>query len=74
MKDKTLILTHPGGAHFDDITAVGFVLASYPETEFKVERRVPRKEELDDPEIWVLDIGNRHEPEKLNFDHHQSLE
>jgi len=30
--------------------------------------------ELDDLDIWVIDIGLRHEPEKHNFDHHQSLE
>ena len=29
--------------------------------------------ELDNPDVWVVDIGDRHEPEKHNFDHHQSL-
>jgi len=68
------IITHPGSAHFDDLTAVSLVLAVYENADFHIERREPTLEELEDPEIWVIDIGNRHEPEKHNFDHHQSLE
>ncbi len=69
-----LIITHPGSAHFDDVTAVSLILAMNAGTEFKVERREPSQAELDNPDVWVLDIGNRHEPEKRNFDHHQSLD
>jgi hypothetical protein len=69
-----LIITHPGSAHFDEMTAISFVLASYPETDFKVERRDPSDAELDNPLIWVIDTGRRHEPSKRNFDHHQALE
>jgi hypothetical protein len=69
-----LIITHPGSAHFDEVTAISLILAVYPDTEFKVERREPLQAELDDPGVWVVDTGNRHEPEKRNFDHHQSLE
>ncbi len=69
-----LIITHPGSAHFDDVTAVSLILAVNSDTQFRVERREPSEAELDNPEIWVVDVGDRHEPEKLNFDHHQSLE
>jgi hypothetical protein len=72
--DRPLIITHPGTAHFDEVTAISLILAVYPDTEFRIERRVPTQKELDDPETWVIDIGERHEPEKLNFDHHQSLD
>lgn len=48
-------------------------MAVYADTEFCVEWRVPTKAELDNPEVWVVDIGYRYEPEKHNFDHHQSL-
>lgn len=72
--ESKLIITHPNGAHFDEVTAISFILATYPDTEFRVERRPPTQAELDDPEIWVVDIGFRHEPEKRNFDHHQSLD
>ena len=69
-----IIVTHPGSAHFDETTAISLILAVFPDTEFRVERREPEPAELEDPRIWVVDIGNRHEPAKRNFDHHQSLE
>ena len=67
------IITHPGSAHFDDVTAVSLLLAVYKDIDFHIERREPIPKELEDPDTWVIDIGNRHEPEKHNFDHHQSL-
>ena len=72
--EEQKIITHPGSAHFDDVTAVSLILAVHEETDFHIERREPKPEELEDPDIWVIDIGNRHEPEKRNFDHHQSLD
>jgi hypothetical protein len=71
---KQLIITHPGGAHFDELTAISLILAVYADLKFRVERREPTSEELDNPDIWVVDTGNRHEPEKHNFDHHQSMD
>lgn len=73
MKEQ-IIITHPGRAHFDDVTAVSLILAVLEDTDFRIERREPKPEELDNPDVWVVDIGNRYEPEKHNFDHHQSLE
>jgi hypothetical protein len=69
-----LIITHPGSAHFDEVTAISLLLTSFPDSEFTIERRDPTATELDDPQIWVIDTGNRHEPAKRNFDHHQSLD
>lgn len=69
-----LIITHPGSAHFDEVTAVSLILAVHADTVFKIERREPTPAELDNPEVWVVDTGKRHEPEKRNFDHHQSLD
>ena len=69
-----LIITHPGSAHFDEVTAISLILAVYANTEFRVQRRDPMPAELNDPDVWVVDIGDRHEPEKHNFDHHQSLD
>jgi hypothetical protein len=69
-----LIITHPGSAHFDDVTAVSLILAVYSDVQFRIERREPTQAELENPEIWVVDVGDRYEPEKLNFDHHQSLD
>lgn len=62
------IITHPGGAHKDDLLACSLMIARYG---VSVIRKEPTKEELDDSEICVIDVGGRHEPEKLNFDHHQ---
>ena len=71
---EQLIVTHPGSAHFDEVTALGLILSVYADKEFRVERRDPTPEELADKSVWVVDIGNRLEPEKRNFDHHQSLD
>jgi len=69
-----LIITHPGSAHFDEVAAVSLSLAVHADTVFRIERRDPAQAELDDPVVWVVDIGDRHEPEKRNFDHHQDTE
>jgi len=69
-----LIITHPGSAHFDEVTAISLILAMYADMEFRIERRKPTQAELDDPDIWVVDIGDRHEPKKRNFDHHQDTD
>jgi len=73
MKAK-LIITHPGSAHFDEVTAVSLILAVHADTVFSIERREPAQAELDNPDVWVVDIGDRHEPEKCNFDHHQDAD
>jgi len=62
-----LILTHPGGAHKDDLLAV-CVLASLHGC--PIVRRDPTPEDLEDPTVAVIDIGGVHDPAKMNFDHH----
>jgi len=74
LQETQLIITHPGSAHFDDITGVGLILAVYENTPFRIERREPTSAELNNPEIWVVDVGRRYEPDKRNFDHHQSMD
>ncbi len=69
-----LIITHPGGAHFDEVTAVSLILAVHADTVFSIERREPAPAELDNPDVWVVDIGGRHQPERRNFDHHQDAD
>lgn len=61
------ILTHPGGAHKDDVLAVCVFIARHGAP---VVRRVPSAEELADPTVAVIDIGGQHDPERNNFDHH----
>lgn len=61
------ILTHPGGAHKDDLLAVCVLIAKHGAP---VVRREPTAEELDDAEVAIVDIGGSHDPSRSNFDHH----
>ncbi|MCP3978547.1 MAG: MYG1 family protein [bacterium] len=61
------IITHPGGAHKDDLLAVCILVATHG---VPVVRRDPTDEELDDPDIAVVDVGGCDDPSKSNFDHH----
>ena len=69
-----LIITHPGTAHFDDFFAISLVLAINNDVIYTIERRHPTEEELANPEIWVIDVGKKLEPDLKNFDHHQSTD
>ncbi len=62
------ILTHPGGAHKDELLAVCVLIAKYGAP---VVRREPTEEDLEDPCVVVVDVGGFHDPERRNFDHHQ---
>lgn len=65
------IITHPGLAHRDEALAVGFILAEQRPASVRLFRREPTAAELEDPDVWVVDVGLRHEPKLRNFDHHQ---
>ena len=62
------ILTHPGSAHKDDLLACCLLVARYP---VPIQRREPTREDLNDPDVVVVDVGGEHAPERSNFDHHQ---
>lgn len=62
------IVTHPGGAHKDDLLAVCVLAALHG---CPIVRREPTPEELDDPLVAVVDVGGVHDPARSNFDHHQ---
>lgn len=69
----TLIITHPGQAHRDEFIAACIAArlafestGKYP----KILRRDPTQDELDDHNVWVLDVGGKYDPTKKNFDHH----
>jgi len=64
-----LIITHSGPAHRDDFLACCLLHSQHRTA--RIERREPTVEELNDPTVAVVDIGGRHEPELMNFDHHQ---
>ncbi|MBD5780821.1 MYG1 family protein [Pelagicoccus sp. NFK12] len=64
----TTLLTHPGSAHKDDLLACCLLLAKNP---VAIERREPAPDDLANPETAVVDVGDLHQPELGNFDHHQ---
>ncbi len=61
------IVTHPGGAHKDDLLAVCVLAAKHGAP---VERRDPTPADLEDAGVAVVDIGGVHDPALYNFDHH----
>ena len=63
------IVTHPGGAHKDDLLACSVLVAENPEA--VVLRRDPAPADLADPAVAVVDVGGSHDPARSNFDHHQ---
>lgn len=64
----SLILTHPGGAHKDELFACCLLAAVH---RVPIVRREPTAEDLADSTIAVVDVGGEHSPERNNFDHHQ---
>ena len=62
-----IILTHPGGAHKDDLLAVCVLIAEHGAPAV---RRVPEPGDLEDPRVAVIDVGGSHDPVLSNFDHH----
>ena len=81
-KIKTMIV-HAGNSHIDEAMALAIVIAKkaiemgvnalnavYP-LHGKVFRRDPTQSEIEDPTVFVADVGRVYDPEKLCFDHHQ---
>ena len=62
------IITHLGGAHKDEFLACCVLLAK---DSVSILRQEATDQELEDPEVVVVDVGHRHEPQLNNFDHHQ---
>ena len=69
------IITHSGHAHRDEFVAVSLLLGSRARSgqawATPIERRNPTLEELENPDVLCVDIGERFEVEKGNLDHHQ---
>jgi hypothetical protein len=68
MNIEKIAYTHNGRAHMDDVLCTAWLV-----TNGYTVRRVPDVPEaaLDDPHTIVFDIGDRYEPDRNNFDHHQ---
>jgi hypothetical protein len=62
------IITHDGQAHQDDVLSSSLVIFKYNITE--IIRGKPTKEEINNPKIWKLDVGNKLNPDINQIDHH----
>ncbi|MGC6487097.1 MAG: MYG1 family protein [Planctomycetota bacterium] len=67
MDDLRLVVTHPGGAHKDDLLACCVLIAR---NGCPIERREPTAADLADPQVAVVDVGGDHDAARANFDHH----
>lgn len=67
MSELQKIVTHPGGAHKDDLLACCVLVAKHG---CPIERREPTEAELTDASVAIVDIGGSHDPALSNFDHH----
>jgi hypothetical protein len=69
------IVTHPGKAHRDEFLACCLILhrCHADGRAIHIERRLVHVDDLADPETWVVDTGEDHDPTMLNFDHHQLI-
>jgi hypothetical protein len=67
MQPLARIVTHPGGAHKDDLLACCVLAALHG---CAIERRDPTPEDLADPATATVDVGGSHDPAQANFDHH----
>jgi Uncharacterised protein family (UPF0160) len=68
MKIVRQILTHPGGAHKDELLACCLLVHIH---QAPVVRREPTQADLNDPETLVIDVGREYDSDRGNFDHHQ---
>ena len=68
MPDLQRIVTHPGGAHKDDLLGCCVLIAKYG---CPIVRRDPTEEELTDATVAIVDVGGSHDSALNNFDHHQ---
>lgn len=66
---SAVAITHPGQAHRDEVLALSFLVAAGHVG--RIERREPTPAELNDPSVWVIDVGGAHDPALRDFDHHQ---
>ncbi|MGV9199785.1 MAG: MYG1 family protein [Promethearchaeia archaeon] len=63
-------MTHPGKSHLDDFLSCCLVLYKDKRVS-KIMRKEPTEEEIKNPKIWKLDVGNGFDPDLRLYDHHQ---
>ena len=66
------IITHDGQFHADEVFSIALIHIVLQEELPIVRTRKLTTEDIDNPEIWVLDVGGKFDERKKNFDHHQN--
>jgi len=67
----TKIITHSGIAHLDDFLSTCLVLYKDQSVDEIIRKYKVSEKEINDSNIWKIDIGNQHDPQLKAFDHHQ---
>jgi hypothetical protein len=67
------IITHSGAFHADELLAIALIQHVYVD-EYEIIRKSGweiTEDEFNDPNVWIVDVGERHQPLLNNYDHHQ---
>jgi uncharacterized UPF0160 family protein len=67
------VIVHDGLFHADDVLSVALIHRFLGEVEVERKRTIA-PEEMDDPDVWVVDVGRQYAPERSCFDHHQDAD
>ena len=63
------IITHDGLFHADEVLAIALIVSIYGDIPVERTRKIST-EDMNNPNVWVIDVGGQYCPEKGQFDHH----
>jgi len=66
------IIIHDGNFHADELFACALLWEAFHSDIPITRTRQITTEEMNDPDVWVLDVGGEYSPLKHNFDHHHN--
>lgn len=67
------VITHNGIFHADDVMSIALIKEQVGEIPVERTRNIST-DDINDPEVWVVDVGLEFNHELNNYDHHQSKE
>ena len=70
----TKIVTHDGIFHADEVFAIALIKTVVSRHIPVVRSREISEEDFANENVWIIDVGRRHQPELNNLDHHQDAE
>jgi uncharacterized UPF0160 family protein len=63
------IITHDGLFHADEVMAIALIMEFYGNIPVERTRNISQ-EDVDDPNVWIIDVNGQYNPSKGLFDHH----